>query len=46
MESVQGLAASEAVFSLSPTDHNGARADSQVMVEIRGGAYRMLKDAP
>ena len=46
MEAVQGLAASEAVFSLSPTDHNGARADSQVMVEIRGGAYRLLKDAP
>jgi len=46
MEAVQGLAASEAVFSLSRTDHSGAQADSQVMVEIRGGAYRMLKDTP
>ena len=46
MEAVQGLALSEAVFSLSPTDHNGARADSQVMVEIRDGAYRLLTDAP
>ena len=42
MERVQGLAASEAVFSLTPADHSGARADSQVMVEIRGGAYRVL----
>lgn len=46
METVQGLAGAEAVFSLSPTDHSGAEADSQVMVEIRGGAYRLLKDAP
>lgn len=46
MEAVQGLAASEAVFSLSPTDHSGAQADSQVMVEIRGGTYHLLRDAP
>ena len=42
MERVQGLAAAEAVFSLSPEDHGGAQADSQVMVEIRDGAYRLL----
>ena len=42
MERVQGLALSEAVFSLTPADHSGAQADSQVMVEIRGGAYRVL----
>jgi branched-chain amino acid transport system substrate-binding protein len=42
MEHVTGLAASEAVFSLTPADHSGARADSQVMVEIRGGAYKVL----
>ena len=42
MERVTGLAASEAVFSLSPTDHSGAQADSQVMVEIRDGAYRIV----
>jgi len=46
MEAVQGLAGSEAVFSLSPANHSGAQADSQVMVEIRGGAYRVLKDTP
>lgn len=42
MEQVQNLAAAEAVFSMSPVDHSGARADSQVMVEIRDGAYRVL----
>ena len=44
MEQEQGLALSEAVFSLSPADHSGAQADSQVMVEIRNGAYRLLKE--
>lgn len=44
MERVRGLAASEAVFSLSPADHSGAQADSQVLVEIRGGAYRLLPE--
>ena len=42
MENVRGLAGAEAVFTLTPTDHSGAQADSQVMVEIRDGAYRLL----
>ena len=42
MERVSGLAGSEAVFSMSASDHSGAQADSQVMVEIRDGAYRVL----
>lgn len=42
MEKVTGLAASEAVFSMTPTDHSGAQANSQVMVEIRDGAYKVL----
>ena len=46
MESVHGLAGAEAVFTLSPTDHAGAQPDSQVMVEIRGGAYRLLPPSP
>ncbi len=46
MEAVQGLAGAEAVFSLSARDHSGAQADSQVMVEIRDGGYRILKDSP
>ena len=43
METTTGLNGAEAVFSLTPTDHSGAQADSQVMVEIRDGAYRLLK---
>ncbi len=42
MEHVAGLAGAEAIFSLTPTDHSGASADSQVMVEIRDGGYHML----
>ena len=42
MEHVTGLAGAEAVFDLTPTDHSGASADSQVMVEIRDGGYRLL----
>ena len=43
MERVRGLAGCEAVFTLTPTDHSGAQADSQVMVEIRDGGYRILQ---
>ena len=42
MEHVTGMAGSEAVFSLTPTDHSGASATSQVMVEIRDGGYHLL----
>ena len=42
MEHVTNLAGAEAIFSLTPTDHSGASADSQVMVEIRDGGYHML----
>lgn len=42
MERVQGLAGAQAVFNLTPTDHSGAEASSQVMVEVRDGGYRIL----
>ncbi len=42
MEQVRGLAGCEAVFTLTPHDHSGAEADSQVMVEIHDGGYRLL----
>ena len=45
MENVRNLPGAEAVFSLSPTDHSGARADSQVMVEIRDGSYHLMPTA-
>ncbi|MBV8911612.1 MAG: ABC transporter substrate-binding protein [Acetobacteraceae bacterium] len=43
MERVQALPGCEAIFTLTPQDHSGAQANSQVMVEIRDGAYRVLK---
>ena len=42
MERVRGLPGAEAIFTLTPTDHSGAQADSQVLVEIRDGGYRLL----
>jgi branched-chain amino acid transport system substrate-binding protein len=42
MERISGMVGAEAVFSMTPADHSGAQADSQVMVEIRDGAYRVL----
>jgi len=42
MEHVTGMAGAEAVFSLTTTDHSGASATSQVMVEIRDGGYHLL----
>ncbi len=43
MERTHGLAGCEAVFSLSSQDHSGAEADSQVLVEIRDGSYRLAQ---
>jgi len=42
MERVKDLPGCEAIFTLTPQDHSGAQANSQVMVEIRDGAYRIL----
>lgn len=39
MERVQGLPGTQAVFSLSPTDHSGAEPGSLVLIEIRNGGY-------
>lgn len=43
MERVQGLAGSQGVNSMTPTDHSGTDPDSQVMVEIRDGTYHLVK---
>ncbi|HYZ64449.1 MAG TPA: ABC transporter substrate-binding protein [Acetobacteraceae bacterium] len=43
MERVKELPGCEAIFTLTQTDHSGAQANSQVMVEIRDGGYRVLK---
>jgi branched-chain amino acid transport system substrate-binding protein len=42
MESVKMLPGAEGVFSLSPADHSGAEPGSQVLIEIRGGGYRLV----
>ena len=42
MERVQGMAGAEGVFSLTQADHSGAQPDSQVLIEIRGGGYRLV----
>ena len=42
MERVRALPGCEAVFTLTPQDHSGAEADSQVMVEIHDGGYRLV----
>ncbi len=41
-ERVQGLAGAGGMFSLSPADHSGAEPRSQVLIEIRGGGYRLV----
>ena len=43
MERVRGLAGAQGVNDMTPTDHSGADPDSQVMVEIHDGAYRLAK---
>ncbi len=42
MERVKGLAGAEGVFTLTPQDHSGAEPGSQVLIEIRGGGYRLV----
>ena len=42
MESVKHLPGAEGVFSLSAADHSGAEPASQVLIELRGGSYRLV----
>ena len=41
LETTKDLVASQGVYSLSPSDHNGADARSQVMVEIRNSDWHL-----
>lgn len=43
MEQVHGMPGAQGVFSLSPRDHSGAEPSSQVLIEIRDGAYRLVR---
>lgn len=43
LEAMRGVVTPEAVFSMSPTDHNGVDARAQVLVRIEGGAWKLVK---
>jgi len=42
LETSKEVVLAQGVYSLSPTDHNGADQRSQVLVEIRDGAWRYI----
>jgi len=43
LEDIHELVLTQGVYTMSPTDHNGADERSQVMVEIKDGAWRYVK---
>lgn len=43
LEEIRGYVGTAGVFNLSPTDHMGLDRSSFRMVEIRGGAFRLMK---
>ncbi|CAN5831483.1 ABC transporter substrate-binding protein [soil metagenome] len=43
LESLKGVVTPEAVFNMSPADHNGVDARAQVMVHIEGGTWKLVK---
>ncbi len=42
LEATQDFVASEAVYNMSPTDHNGVDQRSQVMVRIENGTWKLM----
>ncbi len=42
LEGTQNFVASEAVYNMSPTDHNGVDQRSQVMVRIEKGTWKLV----
>ncbi len=43
LEQVRDLRAAHGVFNMSPANHNGLDERARVMVQIRGGAWRLLE---
>ncbi len=43
LESMKEFVGAQGVFNLSPTDHNGVDARSQVMVRVENGAWKLVK---
>ncbi len=43
LEGLRNVVTAEAVFNMSPTDHNGVDGRSQVMVRIENGGWKLVK---
>ena len=43
LENMHEVVTAEAVYTMSPTDHNGVDARSQVLVRIEGGQWKLIK---
>lgn len=43
LEGLREFVAAEGVFTMSPTDHNGVDARSQVLVKIEHGAWKLVR---
>ena len=42
LEATSDFVASEAVYNMTPNDHNGVDQRSQVMVRIENGAWKLI----
>ena len=43
LEKIQNFSGVSGIFNLSPEDHNGLKADSMVLVEIKDGKWQLMK---
>ena len=44
LEGMKEVVSPEGVFNMSPTNHNGLDARSQVMVKVEGGKWKLVED--
>jgi len=45
LENMSEVVSPEGVFNMSPANHNGLDARSQVMVRIEGGKWKLVQDS-
>jgi len=43
LEGIKGLVGAHAVYNLSPTDHTGVDERARVLVQVKGGAFRLVE---
>lgn len=43
LEGIKGLIGAHAVYNLSPTDHTGVDERARVLVQVKGGAFRLVE---